>query len=100
MTEEERELVHKQHAGRVPAEPATPEGRLMVGLTGFRSTDHVQIVATAFYADADGNRQPAVVEWELDETNTEITFSVYGADGKLLTEPDQFITIDWMATTR
>jgi len=100
MTEEERERVHVQHAGRVPAEPASPDGTFIVSLAGFVSTDVVQVVASGFYTEADGPRRPVVVDWELNEMNSEVSFAVYGVDGELLDKEDQFITIDWIASTR
>jgi hypothetical protein len=100
MKEEERERIHVQHAGRIPAEPASPDGTFIVSLAGFRSTDVVQLVVTGFFTDGDGPRRPVIVDWELNELNSEVTFTVYGDDGEMLTSEDQFITIDWIAATR
>jgi hypothetical protein len=100
MRDEERERIHAQHAGRVPAEPVSPEGVLMVGLAGFRSTDEVQIVASGFTTDRDDVRRPVVLDWELNETNSEVTFTVRDAGGEILTDESRLVTIDWIATTR
>lgn len=100
MREEERERVHIQHAGRIPAEPASPDGTFIVGLAGFSSTDAVQVVVSGFYTEGDGPRRPIVVDWDLNEMNSEVTLTVYGEDGEMLTKEKQFITIDWIAATR
>jgi len=100
MREGERERLHAQHAGRVPAEPAG-KGVFMVGLAGFRSADSVQVVASSTYTRGDGTaRKPAVADWELNPTNTEITFRVHDENGEPLLGDDVFVTIDWIATTR
>jgi hypothetical protein len=100
MTEQERELVHKQHAGRVPAEPASPDGLLIVSLAGFRAGDDVQVVASGYYTQGDGPRRPMVIDWELNETNSEVSFRCTDLDGRVLDRDDQVITIDWIASTR
>ena len=40
------------------------------------------------------------MDWELNELNSEVSFTVYGDDGEMLDKDDQFITIDWIAATR